>query len=57
MYCFTVNLSIFMNMVWVLIQLIKEGRISKAVAKTLIILLRKKGVKIPKELQHDVTSK
>jgi hypothetical protein len=54
-YLFTGNLLVFTNMVWALIQLIKEGKISRAVGKTLIVLLRQKGIVIPKELE-EITS-
>lgn len=50
-YLFTGNLLVFTNMVWALIQLIKKGKISRAVGKMLIILLRKKGISIPEELE------
>jgi Asp-tRNA(Asn)/Glu-tRNA(Gln) amidotransferase B subunit len=45
----------FTNMMCALIQLINEGKISRAVAKALVFLLRKEGLPIPKELE-DVIS-
>lgn len=50
-YLFTGNLLVFTNMIWALIQLVKEGKVSRAVAKALIVLLRKKCIPIPKELE------
>jgi hypothetical protein len=54
-YLFTGNLLIFTHLIWALIQLIKEGKISRVVAKTLIVLLRKRGVSIPKELEEVIS--
>lgn len=54
-YIFTGNFLIFTNLVWALVQLIKEGRISKAVAKTRIMLINKKGIRIPKELEDAIS--
>jgi Asp-tRNA(Asn)/Glu-tRNA(Gln) amidotransferase B subunit len=51
-FMFTGNVWIFTNMIYALIQLIKEGRISRAVGKTIAELLSKKGVEIPEELQE-----
>jgi hypothetical protein len=54
-YMFTSNLYVFMNMIWALIKLIKEGKVSVAIGKSLVLLLRKKGVTIPEELQELVS--
>jgi hypothetical protein len=54
-YLFTGNLLVFTNMIWALVQLIKEGKISRAVGKTLIVLLRQKGILIPKELEEIIS--
>jgi hypothetical protein len=51
-FMFTGNFWIFTNMIWALIQLIKEGKISTAVGKTIAALLRKKGIEIPEELEE-----
>jgi hypothetical protein len=48
----TGNVWIFTNMIYALIQLIKEGKISTAVGKTIAKLLSKKGIEIPEELQE-----
>jgi hypothetical protein len=45
---FTVNLLVFIYMICELVQLIKEGKILRAVDKTLIVLFRKKSIPIPK---------
>jgi hypothetical protein len=42
-------------MLGVLIQLIKEGKISGAVSKTLIVLLRKEGIPILEELEEVIS--
>ena len=39
-------------MIWALIKLIQEGKVSRAVGKTLVMLLHKKGIAIPKELEE-----
>jgi hypothetical protein len=54
-YLFTGNFLVFTHMIWALIQLIKEGKISRAVGKTLIMLLSKKGIPIPEELEDIVS--
>jgi hypothetical protein len=54
-YLFTGNLYLFTNMIWALIKLIQEGKVSRAVGKTLVLLLRKKGIEIPKELEELVS--
>ena len=54
-YLFTGNLYVFTNMVWALIKLIQEGKVSRAVGKTLVMLLDKKGIAIPKELEELVS--
>ena len=51
-YLFTGNLYVFTNMIWALIKLIQEGKVSRAVGKTLVMLLHKKGIAIPKELEE-----
>jgi hypothetical protein len=51
-YLFTGNLYFFTTMIGALIKLIQEGKVSPAVAKTLVILLVKKGIVIPKELEE-----
>lgn len=55
-YLFTGNLLIFMQMIWALVQLIKEGKISGVVARALIILLRKKNIPIPEELADAINN-
>ena len=54
-YLFTGNLYVFTNMIWALIKLIQEGKVSRAVGKTLVLLMRKKGIEIPKELEELVS--
>jgi hypothetical protein len=49
---FTSNLLAFTNMTRALLQLIKEGKISTAAAKTLIMLINKNGIPIPKNLEE-----
>jgi hypothetical protein len=51
-FMFTGNFGVFTNIIWALIQLIKEGEISTAVGKTISMLLRKKGIEIPEELEE-----
>jgi hypothetical protein len=45
-------LVVFKNMLGALIELLKEGKISRALSKTLILFLRKKGLDIPEELEE-----
>lgn len=51
-YLSTGNLIVFKNMLGALIELLKEGKISRALSKTLILFLRKKGLDIPEELEE-----
>jgi hypothetical protein len=51
-YLFTGNFLVFTHMIWALVQLIKRGSISKGVGKVLVMLLRKKGIPIPEELEE-----
>ena len=53
-YLFTGNFVIFMYMLAAIIQLIKEGKISRTAAKFLIKLLKQRGVPIPQELEEIV---
>ena len=55
-YLFTGNFFVFINMIWALIQLVKEGKVSRAVARALIVLLRKKNIPIPKELEDSISN-
>jgi hypothetical protein len=55
-FLFTGNLWIFTNLMWALMQLIKEGKVSTAVAKTIVKLLRKKGIDIPEELEELISN-
>ena len=49
-YLFTANLFLFGQVILALMSLIKEGKISKGVARTIVRMLRLKGVWKPKKL-------
>lgn len=51
-YFFTGNLFLFGQMIIALISLIKEGKISTAVARMIVNGLRQKGVTVPEELEE-----
>ena len=51
-YFFTANLFIFGQVIITLMSLIKEGKISKGVARTIVRMLHLKGVPVPEELEE-----
>lgn len=51
-YFFTANIFLFGQVIIALMSLIKEGKISKGVARTIVRMLRLKGVPVPDELEE-----
>jgi len=51
-YFFTANLFIFGQVILALMSLIKDGKIYKGVARTIVHMLRLKGVAVPEELEE-----
>lgn len=51
-YLFTGNFFIFGQVIIALMSLIKEGKLSKGVAKAIVRILRLKGVAVPEELEE-----
>jgi hypothetical protein len=51
-YLFTANLFLFGQVIIALMSLIKEGKISRGVARIIVNMLRLKGVPVPDELEE-----